>query len=261
MFGPEPGRDPGENPMQLDHYRLVREAEDRNQEFRELFKDVEYESEGVLYSEMAFMSLAVSQFEPLRILEAGRGRGQSTELLAKLFADMPVLSVECDQDSENEAVARRRLAGYSNIDCRIGDAQVLLPETSKAGDIVLIDGPSGWPGMKLLFKLLASRKFDLAFIHDVNIGTPYRAFLEKHLPSTNFSDDPEFAEICHGLDEKAKDHLPSANTYEATQGKFGYGLSLACLPYDARINYNSLGRKAGMASLKGSLTRGFGKRS
>lgn len=244
--------------MQLDHYRLVREAEDRKEDFRELVKDVDYEEKGILYSEMFFMSLAVSQFEPLRILESGRARGQSTEILARMFADMPVISVEYDSNSPDVEVAKKRLAPYKNVECQFGDAREILPEISKAGDIVIIDGPKSWRGLKLLFKLLASRKFDLAFIHDVNVGTPDRAFLEKHLPSTNYSDDTEFAEVCHDLDDRAKDSLPPENRFEATKGKFGYGWSLACLPYDARINYNALYRKAGFASMKHNFARSFG---
>lgn len=246
--------------MQLDHYRLVREAEDQKESFRELVKDVEYEPKGILYSEMLFMSLAVGQFEPLRILESGRARGQSTELLAKMFTDMPIISVEYDQNSEDVAVAKERLAPYSNVECQFGDAREVLPRISKAGDILLIDGPKAWRGMKLLFKMLATRKFDLAFIHDVNVGTPDRAFLEKHLPTTVYSDDPEYAAVAHDLDDRAKDQLPPENQFEATKGKFGYGWSLACLPYDARINYNSLYRKAGLASMKANFARSFGKK-
>jgi len=247
--------------MQLDHYRLLREAEDKKETFRELVKDVEYEPKGVLYSEMFFLSLAVSQFEPLRILESGRARGQSTELLARLFPDMPIISVEYDRNSPDVEVAEKRLAPYSNVELQFGDAREILPSISKAGDIVLIDGPKAWRGMKLLMKLLATRRFELAFIHDVTVGTPDRAFLEKHLPSTNYSDDPELAEICHDLDERAADQLPSELSFEATRGKFGYGWSLGCLPYDARIRYDSLWRKAGIASMKANLARALGKKS
>ena len=246
--------------MQLDHYRLLREAEDKKDAFAKLVEDVAYEEKGILYSEMFFLSLAVSQFEPLRMVESGRARGQSTELLAKLYPDMPIISVEFDENSPDVAVAKKRLAPYKNVECRFGDARELLPELSKAGDIALVDGPKSFRGLKLVFNLLATRKFDLVFLHDVNVGTPDRAFLEKHLPSTCYSDDPEYAEICHDLDERAKALLPAESTYEATKGKFGYGFSLACLPYDARINYGSLVRKAGLASFKQNLARTFGRK-
>jgi hypothetical protein len=244
--------------MQLDHYRLIGEAEDKKEAYRALVADVPYEEEGVLYSEMFFLSLCSSQFEPLRMLESGRGRGQSTELFAKLFADMPILSVELEGSSAAAEIAKKRLAPYPNVELLAGDAHELLHTKSKAGDIVLIDGPQGFKGLKLLLNLLATRKFELAFIHDIAVGTPERAFLEKHLPSTVYSDDPQFAEVCHDLDDRAAAQIPAGHDFETTRGRFGYGFGMACLPYDARFNYGGLARKAGFAALKQSLARKLG---
>ncbi|MFT7670606.1 MAG: hypothetical protein ACI8X5_003316 [Planctomycetota bacterium] len=244
--------------MQLDKFRLVGTADDEREAFGRLVQDIDYVPGAILYSEMLFMKAGMSQFEPLRVIEAGRGAGVSTEILARCFPDMPIISVERDAKAPGAEAAKARLGTYTDVDCRFGDPSEVLLEIAKPGDIALIGDPGGFAGLKLMLKLLATRKFDLAFLHGIRPDTPERAFLNKHLPETCFSDDPDFAEVVHELDAKAKSSLPADSQYESTRGKFGYGLSLACLPYDARLNYNSLARKAGTQALKKGIGRLFG---
>ena len=237
--------------MQMDHYRLVGEAEDNAEAFGKHISEVAPEDGGFLYSEAFFISLCSSQFEPLRMIEASATKGQAGELLAKMFPQMPVISVLSDENSSESQAAKNRIGGrYENHQFQYGEPGELIDRISKAGDFLILDGMAGFKGLKLLFKLLATRKFELAFMHDLTVGSPTRAFLEKQLPSTVYADDPDFAAATHAMDATALG-LPAERSFEANQGKFGYGYGMACLPYDARFKYGSLARKAGLKGLFG----------
>ena len=237
--------------MQLDHFRLIGEAEDKKDAFRDLVADVADEEGGILPSEAFFVSLCSSQFEPLRMLEVGGTRGHSTELLAKVFPGMPVICVEAQSGSPDVQAAQARTAAYGNVEFQFGDPREVLPRISKAGDFVMLDGQAGFGGLKFLFQLLATRKFEMAFIHDVTVGSAIRTFLQKQLPSTVYSDDPEFSAACHDLDGPAEARIPAERSFAKNEGQFGYGFGMACLPYDPRIKYGSLARKAGLKGLFG----------
>lgn len=239
--------------MQLDHYRLINEADDKCKAYADLIADIAYEEGGILFSEAFFLHLCVGQFEPLRIMESGRGKGTSTELLAKTFGDMPVVSI----DTVDDPVARERTSKYENVELHTGDSRKLMHELSRSGDYILIDGPSGMDGLKLLLELFGTRKFEMGFLHDAGPGTPVREYVQKHFGEAFYSDDPEFAEIAHVLDAKAEASLPADKTWAANEGKFGYGYGMICLPYDARNNYGSMARKLKVSGLFGKL---FGKK-
>lgn len=235
--------------MQLDHFRLINEADDKHPSFGELVADVALEEGSLLPSEAMFIALCVGQFEPLRIVQAGRGKGAGTEFLARAFSGLPVLSV----DVEDDASARERLAGYENVQLEVGDPAQVIPKLSRTGDFLVMERPSGMEGLQLLFELFASRNFEMGFLHDAGPGTPAREFVTNHHPMACFADDPEYTAVAHGLDERAS--LPQERSYAANEGKFGYGHGMICLPYDASLAYAKLARKA----KGGFLGRLFGR--
>jgi len=75
-----------------------------------------------------------------------------------MFPSLPIISIEYDARSPDVPTAAARLAGFSNLDLRFGDATRLLPGLVQPGDIVLIDGPKGFRGLRLALSLLASGK-------------------------------------------------------------------------------------------------------
>ncbi|GAB0058206.1 hypothetical protein SIID45300_02551 [Candidatus Magnetaquicoccaceae bacterium FCR-1] len=208
----------------------IRAVGEEKARFAALVAGIPYEKKGILFSEMFFFQLGARSAGAKRILESGRARGQSTLVLSVCFPEVPILSIEHDPNSPDVAVAAARLAGRDHVQLLFGDARRRMPELAEAGDVALIDGPKGFAGLRLAFRVLATGKVSMVFIHDVGVGTPDRAWLERIAPEAVYSDDPEFARLCHDLDGAARDDLPEANRFETTYPRPGYGFTLACLP-------------------------------
>ena len=202
--------------------------------FRERTRDVPYERKGILYSEMFFLTLCARAVRPLRILESGRARGQSTLVLALSFSELPIVSLEHDERSPDVPVAAARLRPYRNVELRFGDATRILPAIARDGDVALIDGPKGWRGLRLALWLLAQARVRMVFIHDVPHGTDERAFLERWMPGALYSDDPQFAAVAHRLDTAVAENLPEERRWRAAALASGYGFTLACLQPPSR---------------------------
>lgn len=207
---------------------IVAEAEKEQDSFKRLLEDISYERKGILYSEMFFLWLRVHKDKPRRIFESGRARGQSTLILAKIFPEAEIISIEHDRNSPDVQVANERLQGYKNVQLLFGDATQLLPKMVKKGtnDVVLIDGPKGFRGLRLAFRLLGSGYVKQVFVHDTALGTEDREFLDKHLPNTLYSDNPILAKQNHKLDTIDRIELSKSQGY--SEGK-PYGFSLACI--------------------------------
>jgi predicted O-methyltransferase YrrM len=198
--------------------------------FLALMSGVAYDNEGIPMSEMFFLLSALGGESPPRILESGRGGGQSTQVLGHWFARSAVISVEENDRSPNARAAVDRLAHLANVDCRFGDSRRLLPELLQPGDVVLIDGPKEFRALKLAFQLLHTGRPRVVFIHDLHVDSPARRFLERRVPQAFFSDHPAFVERFSYLD-KMHGAQPKAHWLKA--GGRGYGPTLACIPGEA----------------------------
>lgn len=209
---------------------LTAAATEHREQFARLLEGVPYERKGILYSEMFFLWLCASPLKPKRILESGRARGQSTLILARTFPDAEIISIEYDRNSPDVPVAAERLKDCKNVQLLFGDATVLLPGMIQAGDVVLIDGPKGFRGLRLALKLLGGGKPALVLMHDPLAGSPEREFLEQYLPQTLYSDIPALAALTHQLDlENARD-LPEALRFGPNCKHYGYSLAAMTRP-------------------------------
>lgn len=244
--------------MPLDMTSLCAEAARELGTFRQRVAGVPYEKKGVLFSEMYFLYLCARHAAPRRLLESGRARGQSTLLLSLLFPELPVISFEHDPASPDVAVASERLSDRRNVELRFGDATRVLPAEVRSGDIVLIDGPKGFRGLRLALRLLASGRPAQVFVHDCAVGSPERRFLEAHVPGACYSDHPHFARIAHVLDAACSDTIPVDRRIDGDRPPAGYGYGLACLPRDAGVSYRWL---LARAMLAGSIERLKGPRA
>lgn len=225
-------------------------AAEQLQSFQKRIGSVLYERKGILNSEMFFLFLCAQHAAPRRILESGRARGQSTLLLSLLFPKLHVVSIEHNAGSPDVAVANERLQGCANVDLRFGDATRILPAEVRHGDIVLIDGPKGFRGLRLALRLLATGCPAQVFIHDTGVGTLERTFLDAHVPGVVYSDAIEFARVAHGLDADCWATMPPDRCFSGEQAPAAYGYGLACLQYDAGVSYRYLLARAGLDGLR-----------
>jgi hypothetical protein len=216
----------------------LQRAETLLERFLVLMAGVPYDNEGIPMSEMFFL-LSVLGDAPRRILESGRGGGQSTDVLGHWFTGASVISVEENDRSPKARAAVARLAPLANVDCRFGDSRELLPALLQAGDAVLIDGPKEFRALKLAFQLLATGRPRVVFIHDLHVDSPSRRFLDAQVPHAFCSDEPAFVERYAHLDTlngaRPKEHWLKG-------GNRGYGPTLACIPGDAAggVDYGRL---------------------
>ena len=205
----------------------LRRAETSLSGFLALMSQVPYDNEGIPMSEMFFLLCALGDEPPRRILESGRGGGQSTQVLGHRFPEVPVISVENNEQSPNARAAVSRLAHLTNVDCRFGDSRRILGELLQPGDVVLIDGPKEFRALQLAFQLLRTGKPRVVFIHDLHVESPARKFLASHLPAAFYSDEPEFVARYSHLDRL---HGSQPKQHWMKEGQRGYGPTLACLP-------------------------------
>jgi hypothetical protein len=207
--------------------------------FKATIKDIPYERKGILYSEMFFLYLCLKRNLPKYIIESGRARGQSTFLLSKIFPNTEIFSIEHDEKSPDVAVATERLKDCKNVKLLFGDATTLMPNLASRypNSAILIDGPKGFRAVRLAINLLKKQKISKIFIHDTSFDTDERAFLEKYLPSTIYSDDPCISESTRFLDEGKDLGIPV--DYQYIRGK-PYGYSLACISPEVNKSLSGL---------------------
>ena len=210
-------------PMQ----ELLREAAASLPLYLERTGGLSHEKKGIRRSELFFFYASVASAKPRRIVESGRARAQSTLVLARLFPETSIVSLESDASSPDAKIAAERLRECANVECLFGDSLRLLPDLVEAGDYVLIDGPKDFRALKLAFRLLHGGKPLAVFVHDLWLGSPVRAFVDRHLPSAILSDDPEWVQRYASLDSTRP--LPefepneSRRAYGATMGRFEAG--------------------------------------
>ncbi len=211
-------------------------------EFLALMAEVPYDNQGIPMSEMFFLLCALGDSPPRRILESGRGGGQSTHVMGQRFRQSAVISVEENVGATNARAALTRLTPLPNVDCRFGDSRQLLPGLLQDDDAVLIDGPKEFRALKLAFQLLLTGKPRVVFIHDLHVRSPARRFLDLHLPQAFYSDEPGFVESYSYLD-RMNGAQPKAHWMKP--GRRGYGPTLACIPGGpgSRVDYERLLRQ------------------
>lgn len=207
--------------------RLLSRAEACLPIYLERTQGLSHEPKGIRRSEMFFFYASIADLNPARIVESGRARAQSTLVLAKLFPQAAVVSLESDPSSPDVAIAAERLRGCPNVECRFGDSLLLLPPLVETGDVVLIDGPKDFRALKLAFRLLRSGKPAAVFVHDLWLGSPARGFVDRSVPSAVLSDDPEWVQRYAALDSSRHVPPPAPNeprrAYGATMGCFRSG--------------------------------------
>lgn len=241
--------------MSLDPANINVAAAESLSAFGSRVAGIPYERKGILYSELFFLYLCARAFTPGRVFESGRARGQSTLVLSAIFPDLQVVSIESDPNSPDVQVAAKRLKGRDNVSLRFGDATRILPAEVREGDVVLIDGPKGFRGLRLALRLLSTGKLTQVFVHDCGLDTEERAFLDANVRGPLYSDSIEFARIARVLDAACWADIPPDRRFDGEHPPRAYGYGLACIPFDPAISYRMLFARAVMAGLKSRLKR------
>ena len=205
---------------------MMSNAERVVEDFRRRIGGVTRLHRGITVCEAFFVFACATSLTPRQIVESGRARGQSTELFARCFPNLPIISLEHNDVHPDAKIAIDRLADYPNVSCLFGNSRERMPKVTLQGDICVIDGPKDFRAIQLAFDTFERAGPAAIFIHDCNDTSPVRGFLERYVPGVFFSDDPEFRKQYGDLDQLFSDEdaefaNPAVGTLHGTY---------ACLP-------------------------------
>lgn len=203
-------------------------------DLQRIVREIPFEQKGVLFSEMLFLGACLDGKKPSRIIESGRARGQSTHVLALMFPETEIASIEYDEKSPDCPIAAHRLAPFKNVKLLFGDSTKLIPAMLREGDVVLIDGPKHFRAIRLALELMSTGKPEAVFIHDVDRSVPERHYLDCGVPGVLYSDDDAFVKEFRSLDDKCWPvggaHDTAWEPYQFGVGDLkSYGPTMGCL--------------------------------
>lgn len=162
-----------------------------------------FEDRGMLNSEMLCVVSCCKELGIEVLIESGRFRGQSTEILAKFFlgSEVEIHSIELLVDKNSEYV-ESKMKKYPNIKLLYGDSAKIiaeLVETHKHKRIaILFDGPKGKPAIDIFrYCLTKSRNILVGFFHDMrkpSDGMPNtsREVMDKSFVDVFYTDDEKY---------------------------------------------------------------------
>jgi len=171
-----------------------------------------FEERGILNSEMLLICAMISAMGINIIIESGRYRGRSTEILAKFFQDtnVKIISIELLKD-ENADYVEKKLQSYKNVKLLYGDTNIVLPKIifrEKKSMAILFDGPKGKEAIDLFKRLLSiNSNIKVGFFHDMrkalnDLPNPSRNNMEKSIFNRIFfSDDNDYVQNFKEFDE------------------------------------------------------------
>ena len=217
-----------------DSTNIIHICKKEREYFSDIIKDLHYEIKGIFNSELLFLC-SLSKFLNVRnIIESGRARGYSTEVLSRFFKDDPLVriySIEYLKYSKDSIIALKKLYKYGNLRFFFGNSFSILPHFTHFGsNVVLIDGPKGKHAVQLASLLLRNPLVKAVFIHDLHKDTEIRSIVEKNYPIVFSTDNLKFVKIFNGLDKPCWDVYSDRGPFRRGEVKMkSYGPTLTMI--------------------------------
>lgn len=197
---------------------------EREGSFKSLIGDVIHDIKGIMNSEMLFFCAMSDYFIVDSIIESGRARGISTEIIARYHRQkkpsIPFYSVELQKYTDDSLYAMHRLRSkYSNLHLLYGNALDLVPALCSRHNtsVAIIDGPKGKYALQLASLLLINPGVKAVFIHDAHKDTEVRRAIEEIFPLNFSSDDDGFVREFQSMD------APCWEVYQHWEGYRNWG--------------------------------------
>ncbi len=194
---------------------LVRAAARRHAPEFEAIHD-RFEDRGILNSEMLAVCGVSEELGVEVLIESGRWRGHSTEVLAKYFAGKPVAleSIEAFHD-DNAKYVEEKMRPYANLNLHYGDANWVVPRLVRKHRhrkiAILFDGPKGRVALDI-FRLCLSCSDNVlvGFFHDMRQPTAEmpngsRGEMASDFPDAFYTDDSDYVEDFRVFDDGCHD--------------------------------------------------------
>lgn len=224
---------------------ILNAAQSFENDFKQILSDsFSFEIKGILNSEMLLVTTLIRDLKIEHIIESGRARGQSTEIIARTLQHLDTQktkfdSIEFDPNSPDTKVAAKRLAPLSDyVNLHFGDAFKILPQliTKDLKTLILIDGPKGDDALLLISHLLKYNNVIAICVHDFHQNSSGRPLLNKYFQKLFASDDFDFVNFFSNLDSLCwQEHQKYPETKNWGPYKRGntvmasYGPTLTCL--------------------------------
>ena len=152
---------------------MIKTALKYKQKFKKLLEG--YEERGILNSEMLLICSIIKELDIDLIIESGRYKGRSTEILAKFFLQDKVRIVSIERlKNGNAKYVEQKLKHYSNLKMLYGDSHKVIPKILRKKKerkiAILFDGPKGEIAINI-FKSVILKYFNVmvGFFHDMRI--------------------------------------------------------------------------------------------
>lgn len=235
--------------------------------FEKMIKDEPYQLRGILNSEALLIVAIAKQLGVKHIIESGRARGHSTNLIAKLFQDddaMKITSIDIDNKTADAKFSEAKLKKFPNVNLIYGDSFKLISGIIRENCIVFIDGPKGEPALELTGKLLEDKRVKAVLVHDLHKNTFPRNISEIIFQKHFFTDDADFVKRFGSLDQncwKVMENTGYKPYTRADKNVLSYGHTLGVFfnesePYVEPQYKNYIEhRTASKESIRGLLTK------
>lgn len=160
--------------------QICTHADKRESRFEQSIQKTDPRKGMIWYSEVFIFSQVCELMDCSQIVESGRYRGFSTEVLATYFedSDVNIISVEKEKGTENAAIAEQKLNDYEAVELRYGDSRTDLPSIVDESTGVVIDGPKGDDALVLALQLLEKEAVPFVAVHDLHKDHFYRELSE-----------------------------------------------------------------------------------
>ena len=157
-------------------------------EFTSKTEGLNIEPRGMAKSELLLIYSIIKKYNSKNIIESGRARGFSTQILAKsLDKTHNIVSIDFDKYSKDTKYSEKILKKYQHVKLVYGDSRELIPKFIKDNSIILIDGPKGEDAIILATKLLLKfPHISALFIHDLTQDTYEREIAKSIFPEIKF---------------------------------------------------------------------------
>lgn len=170
-----------------------------------------FEVKGILNSEMLLAASLLKYNKANLVIESGRARAQSTEIMARWINTVQpntrFVSIEYDPKHPDVPIAAERMAKINQpVELVFGDSRLLVKDLIEADNVntlMIIDGPKGIDALLLAMNSFKRKAVKCILIHDLHADEKFLRWLIKMIWSQPFfSDDRDFVALFSHLDKQ-----------------------------------------------------------
>lgn len=169
-----------------------------------VIKNINYENHGIINSEMLLFCSIVKYLDVNLIIESGRSKGYSTQIIAEFFRDQikKIYSIEYNRYHRDVKYSFEKLKRYRYVKLLFGNSFNLIPDLITEECCILIDGPKDLDSIELAINSLKNPLVKAVFIHDLHKDSLCRGIAEKVFKYRFFADNLQYVSKFKSLDEK-----------------------------------------------------------